>query len=131
MSISCADDSYEAPFFPFRSYSLKSILRKKEILQEDFDKFRRIVTEILRADSDGKKIDFNLINSVCLENNLTFKRFFYTLCKQPVCLREPYSDSGYKNLVLSCTKNEILLSHANKDALLIKNSIVTRLHPVK
>jgi hypothetical protein len=55
ISISYADDSTELNSFPYRNYTLQSILKEKEILQEDFDKYRRILTELLRAHSDGKK----------------------------------------------------------------------------
>ncbi|MDR1872286.1 MAG: hypothetical protein LBS60_10300 [Deltaproteobacteria bacterium] len=131
ISISYADDSFEVKFFPFRNYTLQSILMEKEILQEDFDKYRIILTEISRAQSDGKIIDFNLINSICIENNLTYKRFYFIFCKLPICIFKPYRDYVYKNLVFSCTKNEILLSHTNKDVLLLKSSITERLRQVK
>lgn len=126
-----ADDSFEVNFFPYRNYTMKSILSEKEISQVDFDKFRIILTEISNVQSAGEQIDYNLINNICISNKLTYKRFFYIYCKQPVCFYEPYSDVVAGDLVFSCTENEILLSHANKDIFQIKGSILERLLQTK
>lgn len=102
------------PVFPFHSYSLKSIIEEKEITIIDVENYNQILLDLSSHVDDDRKIDFDIINTVCNNNNMIFKRFLYIESKLPFCFLVPYADFVYEDLVLSCSEDEIALFHNNR-----------------